>query len=304
MFRAKGSDGNISIRHRIVHNVHLSYDDGSTDFSGVSDVEVITAPGLPIINRSVYRYGNIIIPYLVCRGKNPKETGSRARWVVECDYETDGQVEPQVQQLKESVAEIPPKITRSVEVIDQIAFKDRQGKPYALPTGTNFSEPGVYPVGCTILNVSQYEDGITDDDLEARIRTVNKDQFRSKDPYSWVIESIDSDPATVPLIGGDHETNEVSYTLKHNPLPHGWRDTRGLVDTHHMYPLASGGKVKVVFNDGGKHWIKGWENTGDDQNPVWEPGGERQSVQDGLLFEQYEFLEEIPWPFLAAVDSA
>ena len=289
-FELKGKDGKLTFRRRIEYEVELSWDDGSTDFSTVSEPEVISAPGLPLVNYSVYEFNGKIIPYLQCTSKKATQTKRLSRWRVACDFDSQPQEGGEGDQQPQAPADpqdIAPKVESSSETIDRIAYTDISGDPILTPTGNFFQTPMTRPVTLTVLTITQYETGWTDDLVAARNGRANSGTYRGKAAHTWRIFSVSAKPTQVNGI----DCHQVQYVLKHNPLPEGWKETRALIDTHHLKSVSVGGTPKMKkfpFLDTLGQPTTGWLNA----------DGTIRPRSQGLEFKEVKVLEEIAFSFL------
>lgn len=289
-FTIKGKGGQITLRRKLIFNVHLS---GLTDYSVVSEPEILAADGIPQVNHTPYQFGGKFIPYLLCTSSKLIETNSLDNWKVECNY--DGGIPSQSffsapVDPPDDPEDLDPQIERSVELIPLHVIKDIDGDPILTPTGNFYAEPAVKLWPILTLTVKQYENTFTDDDLTSRTMVANLNSFRGDDPYQWRITDVKQEETTIPTTGGDQATNQVHYILQRNTLSDGWRETRALIDTHYL--KTAGGK-KLPFLDGGQP-TTGW----------LKADGTIQPRSSGLVFAKHKILFETAWPFLSRVDAA
>ena len=185
-FSIIGGDNKIKLRRRVEYDVELSWDDGSTDFSTVSEPEVLAAAGLPKVNYSVYAFNGKIIPYLQCSGKSATQIPKRLRrWRVSADFDSkprEGSEEDQEPVDPAAPETFAPKVETSSETIEIVADKDIHDKPIVSPSKTLYTTPIMRPVSLTVLTITQYELGWTDDKIALRNRAVNDAIYRGKDP--------------------------------------------------------------------------------------------------------------------------
>jgi hypothetical protein len=253
----------------------------------VSEIEILTAAGLPKVNRSVYHHGSVIVPYMVCREKHLKQTGSVLVWDVEASFDSEGQEEEEPVEPPVSPANLNPKVERSIETLARVMYKDKTGRAIATPTGNPFSEPAIEQVPILVLTVTQYEQNISDAVLLARSLVMNKDTFRGRPKHTWMIFSMTADDAEIPLANGSMSAGwfRTQYTLKYRVDK--WTEARALIDTHYL-----DGLVKLQFLDGGQP-TTGWLKL----------NGTIQPKASGLIFDEFETQGESSWPFLAGINN-
>jgi hypothetical protein len=85
------------------------------------------------------------------------------------------------------------------------------------------------------LKITQYEEGITYEDMIDRKFKVNKKSYRNKLPLSWLIEQVEAQEVEVLTTNGPTLSALVTYTLLLSPdEEYGWQDVRGLFDSQFL----------------------------------------------------------------------
>lgn len=230
------------------------------DVSGVSDpttistYDVITASGLPIVNKSVYQINNQIIPFVICKSKTATQQPELpTRWSVSASYKAmakESEAENAPIAKPAAVTDITPQVVSSLGEISRVIYEDKTSpnpRKILTPTLNQWSEPTFERIPTLILRITQYEASITYEEMLERRFKVNQGQYRSQPRYKWLIENVEGVEVTVPLSGGDTTAALMTYTLVYSPLENGWKDDRALIDTHY-YDGATG--EKLPFEDG------------------------------------------------------
>jgi len=230
--------------------------------AGASEFEIMTAPGLPITNASVYVFDGKIIPYVICRKKTAKQSSKNAAlWEVSCSYdsgdvENNKESDNQPQDPPVDVTDITPREEVTIEFEERVLYKDKADKNVLTPTGNFYAEPLVEQLPILVIKLTQYEASITYQQMLDRSKKANEATYRTKPRYSWMIDSVEAVDVKVLTTGGEVTAALVTYTLKYNPRTNGWKEDRLLVDTH-FYAVDGGGVIildgtqprKVAFTD-------------------------------------------------------
>lgn len=223
------------------------------DYGDVSPYDVITASGLPVVNRSVYFVDSKIIPFVICRDKKAKMNPKlKSRWVVTCKWQgirKAGGSESDDQPISPPAAltDITPKVVSELGEIERVLYTDKSStpKPILTPSSRYYAEPAIERIPTLTLKISQYEASITYDQMLERKLKVNSGTYRSQPRYDWLIEDVEAVDVDVELAGGTTTAALVTYTISHNPLLYGWKDDRALIDSHYL-----DGSVFKPFMDG------------------------------------------------------
>lgn len=235
------------------------HQDYFVDVSGVtaSDVDaydVLTATGVPVVNRSVYTIGSKIIPYVICRDKTATQNPDRlSRWTVKTKWsstvrsnteETDNApIDPPV-----AVTDITPLVVSELGETEKVLWMDKSTTPVdaaRTPAGNFWSEPVMERIPTLRLKITQYEASITYDQMLARKFKVNDATYRSQDAQKWLIEDVEATEVDVELSGGPTTAALVTYTLALSPHEYGWKVERALFDTQYL----DTGEIKLFQNE-------------------------------------------------------
>lgn len=214
---------------------------GGSSLDDVGPYDVATAPGLPIVNRSIYLSAGKIIPFVVCRDKSAKQDPkNKSRWVVRVSYRslTGNQTEAANQPIDPPVqlTDITPDELPDLGEIEQVLFEDKSdpAKAIKLPSGAFFSEPVMERIPTLTIKMSQYEASITYEQMLERKFRLNEGDYRGQSAGNWLIEHVETTPVTVQLAGGPVNAALVTYTLMLSPLAEGWARRLALVDYKHL----------------------------------------------------------------------
>lgn len=239
-FKLSGKPDSISMDYELKYRVKITTTGGDRP-EDADPFAIITASGLPKVNRSVY-YSSVtglMIPFLVCREKSAKPLDNkRDRWEVTARFKSiDGnpnESDNSPTSPPEALTDLSPTVQPFFRETDRVLYEDYASpdpKPATLPSGEYFSEPLLERVPLLGLKITQYEAStVTHDDLLDRYLRFNSTTYRSKPAYSWIIEDIEPSEVEVQLSGGAVDAWLVTYTLLHNPLTDGWRKALALLD--------------------------------------------------------------------------
>lgn len=235
------------------------HQDYFVDVSGVtaSDVDaydVLTATGVPVVNRSVYTIGSKIIPYVICRDKTATQNPDRlSRWTVKTKWsstvrsnteETDNApIDP-----PDAVTDITPLVVSELGETEKVLWMDKSTTPVdaaRTPAGNFWSEPVMERIPTLRLKITQYEASITYEQMLDRKFKVNDATYRSQAAQKWLIEDVEATEVDVELSGGSTTAALVTYTLALSPHEYGWKVERALFDTQYL----DTGEVKLFQNE-------------------------------------------------------
>jgi len=194
---------------------------GASDPSGVDEIMVGNAPGIPSLATSVYQdpeTGNIF-PYFSAKSKEVTRLDGNGFWfkvVVKYDDETG---EEQNQTPPNDPEDIPSTSTWSTGERTETAWDTTDGEPCLLPTRTLYSVPTVRRVPVLIGTFTQFENTFDDSDLYDRLYKCNSQPW-TPDAITWapheaLITDIKYESAVVPIAGGiTMNSNKVTYTIE------------------------------------------------------------------------------------------
>lgn len=294
-FTIQGNDGKLKLRHQIEFLVEVTATGGSS-LANLSELEVVTASGLPIVNYSVYVYNGYFIPYLLCTSKKAEQNAQRAaQWKVVCSYDSDSLKGNEADQQLEPFAlpeDVTPRVEVSSEVLEEVVLVDRSGTALKTPARSLFQEPFYKPLSIVVLTITQYETGWTDDNIAAREHHTNSDIWRSDPAWRWKITSVSATPTAVNGVA----CHQVKYVTKLHPNATGWKESRALIDTHYL--VNNGGAAST--------WPRRpFLSNGQPTTGYIETDGTKRASGASFLFEDYEILDVIAYQtFLNRVPGA
>jgi len=246
----QSSQDNVSVSWQNEYQVIVGTN-ASDDIAAVSPYDVITASGLPVVNRSVYYFASKVIPFAICRNLSASQDPSAvAKWTVKAQYKSFNR--NQNQDDNEPIAP-PAALTdlgtseeADLEEFEQVLYEDKSSTPKAirLPSGAFFSDPVMERIPTLTVKLTQYESSITYEQMLARKFKTNDATYRSQPAGTWLIEDVEASTVQVQLSGGATTAALVTYTLKHSPRTDaagtdiGWKVSRALYD--YKYKNGSG----------------------------------------------------------------
>lgn len=227
----------------------------------ISPYDVLTAPGLPIVNRSTYVVGANILPFVICRKKSARQSEQRAsRWIVSAEFtayneSTNDEANNQPQPLPESLSDLSPQEVPTLGEVERVLYFDQSdqdnggnlpsGRPVITPTGHLYDEPLIEKVPTLEIKLAQYESSITYEEMLRRKNKCNETTYRGHGRYKWMIKEVEATEVVVQLRSGPVEAALVTHTICFSPRENGWAEERLLIDTHYL----DGAGDKVLFID-------------------------------------------------------
>lgn len=211
--------------------------------STVSAYDVLTATGIPVVNRSVYYDGTNIIPFVVCRDKTAEQMTERlARWKVSTKWASSNKSNTSESENAPitppaALTDITPRVVSSLGEIERPLLADYSADTKSCeisPSGTRWPDPIMERVPTLQLQITQYESSITYEQMLERKFKVNQNDYRSKSRYKWLITQVEAIEVDVQLSGGETTAAQVTYTLNLSPDEFGWKDRISLIDTHYI----------------------------------------------------------------------
>ena len=278
---------------KITWNKTYTVEVTATDPDKVKDVSifnVMRASDLPVVNRSVYRSGDKIIPYVICRNKSCKRDKDRlSRFYVTTKWSTsanDDQNESDntPEDRPASVTDITPRVESTLGEVEIVRYKDKDDKVCLTPTENFFDEPFVERVPTLELRITQYEDSISFQTMLDRKLKCNESTYRSHPRYDWIIEDVEAHEVDVEL--DDDSTVSaalVTYTLSYSPFLYGWKEDRALIDTHYL----ESDKKKAFRDDEHRTLTTGFVTTSGAKKEGDEPDYDQWEMQDTIDFDTF-----------------
>ena len=235
--------------------------------SDLNPLLIVNAAGLPKTGRSCYSFGGLIAPFLLCNSKQiERDSENGFVFHVSADWESievgvggggqSGTQSPEEALQPKDEAELTPEkfekeavvsfTTSSQEIVvyetatPELSADTDPVQSWKLPTGTPFEEPIIKKLPLITLNITQFEDEITLDDLEERSFTINIDDWNTRGYGQWLIAEIEATEVTVNLGNGDQDMWRVSYTIHLCPNI----EIEAIVDNEPYRPIRAGDKYK------------------------------------------------------------
>lgn len=219
-------------------------DAGDPTFRGedVDPYSVVTATGLPIVNRSIYSFGGKVMPYVICRNKRATQDPKNGKlWNVTCRYRgviptNSSEADDVPINPPQSLSDISPRETPELGETEKVIYVDKSETPkrIQLPSGNWWSDPAIERVPILRIKITQYEESVTYEQLLDRHLKVNENTYRGQPRYDWLIEAIEPVEVNVTLASGTVTAALVTYTLALSPHLYGWKDDRALFDTVYL----------------------------------------------------------------------
>ena len=251
-----GEADSVSITWKTEYSVYVD-DVADPTFTGasVSPYDVVTATGIPIVNRSIYYFNSKVIPFVICRNKTARQTQNKLkRWTVTASYKAaaragqdEGLFEPVTPEANAENYE--PSEYAELGEIERVLYVDKSNQPkkISLPSGNWWSEPVIERVPTLTLKITQYETSITYEQMLERKLKTNSTEYRDQLPGKWIISHIEANEVSVQLSGGPSTVALVTYTLDLSPHDSGWKDQRVLIDNVFKNPATQ--KYELFYGD-------------------------------------------------------
>lgn len=268
----------------------------------VSSYDILSAPGIPLVNYTIWATETHIMPYVVCREKTAEQDPRRlSRWTVKCKYATPssnsrgaGQGATGSQEsenvpipIPETIDSFDPVVTVALGETQRVLYFEKGDFPLwstsTTPTGNFWSEPVLEKLPTFEMKITQYETSISYDDMVARKFKINRDTYRGQPNYMWLITQVEASDVSLTTTTGTQQAAMVTYTLSLSPdTDYGWREVRGLFDTQY---LDAGGSVKMFQN----------EQPGTSTVGYVDINGNKRAQQSGepdyVVYEVYDMLD-------------
>ena len=217
-----------------------------------SEYDVLTASGIPIVNRSVYYRNGQIIPFVICRGKSATPNKSlRSLWTVTATYKSQDANQDESandpQDPPVALTDISPSEEPFLGMIERPLWVDKDGIDIKLPSGHVYPEPVLERVPTLGVKITQYESSITYQQMLDRKNKVNSATYRTKAAGMWEITEVDATEVDVELAGGTTSAALVTYTVMLSPRQYYDRNGSAFVDAGWRVPVA---RIDNVVFDG------------------------------------------------------
>lgn len=251
-----GSDDQLKVTWHADYFVDVTLESGE-NISQINAYDILTADGVPVVNRTVYEVDNKLIPFVLCRNKTCRPHESRyTRWVVSAQFESSikansGEDENQPIAKPSSLNSIAPRVVPILGETQKVLYEDKSDTALDCarsPTGNWWSEPIIERIPTLALQITQYEDYLSYEDMLNRKLKVNASSYRGQPPYDWLIQDIQPTEVIVPLTTGQVRAVQVTYTIEHSPHLYGWKVDRALIDSVFLETADDKSTAKVFQN--------------------------------------------------------
>lgn len=288
-----GSDDQLKITWHADYFVDVTLGVGES-ISQINAYDILTASGVPVVNRTVYEVDNKFIPFVLCRSKTcrPHEN-LYTRWIVEAEFESSvransGEGENQPIAKPAGLTDITPRVVPILGETQKVLYEDKSDTPLDCarsPTGNWWSEPIIERIPTLALQITQYESYLSYEDMLRRKLKVNASSYRGQPPYDWLIQDIQPTEVTVPLATGSVRAVQVTYTVEHSPHLYGWKTDRALIDSMFLETADDKTTAKAFQN----------KEPGSKSNGFITVSGVKRPDQTGtpdyIQYESYERIE-------------
>jgi len=236
-------------------DVTLSGGESITDIDAYS---VLTAPGVPVVNRTVYTIGNKFIPFVLCRNKTCQPVRDKyTRWSVSAQFESSiknnsSEQNNTPQSKPSSLFDISPRVVPLLGETEKVLYEDKSDPDPVdcarTPSGNWWSEPVIDRIPTLALQITQYEPYVSYEDLLKRSLRVNKSRYRNGKPGSWLVQRIEPTEVEVPIATGTITAAQVTYLVAYSPHEYGWEESRALIDSQYLENPADKTTIKLFKN--------------------------------------------------------
>lgn len=251
-----GSDDQLKITWHSDYFVDVTLGVGE-NVSDIDAYNVLTANGIPIVNRTVYEVGNKFIPYVLCRNKSCRPHPDRqTRWIVSAQFESsiksnNSETGNTPIAKPTSLADIAPRVVPILGETQKVLYQDKSDTSVdcaRTPAGNWWSEPVLERIPTLALQITQYESYVTYEQLLERKFKVNQSSYRGQPPYDWLIQDVQPTEVTVPLASGSVQAVQMTYIVEHSPHLYGWKVDRALIDSQYLTDVADKTSSKLFQN--------------------------------------------------------
>lgn len=255
--------GSNNQRITVTWEVDFSVEVTGVDPAYVGAYEVLSAPGIPIVNRSIYWTDTTILPFVICKDKTAERVEGRlSRWIVKTKWSTpqrDGGGSSEEDDnvavpLPVNCAALPAKITVSLGEHERVLYKEktrngsREWEDVShTPTGNWWAQPVMERIALFQMKLTQHESFISYEDMLDRKFKVNKKAWYGREKEQWLIEDVEAQDVRIKTTTGYEDCALVTYTivLAADDLTN-HDDVRGLFDTQY---LNDAGELVAFNND-------------------------------------------------------
>lgn len=218
----KGSSRNSTQTFTQTYLVKVLDDDGMLyigDYAHISAAQVGLAPGLPIVQRTVYRDDDagVFHPYALCMSKDVKRRRDQpALFDVTCTFKTTSmEVEFAGTDQVEDPTDIRPEVIVSTGSISKVLYNDQSASQCFMWPHTRewYTSPVTADFPTLTLTVTQYEKYISYQDIIDRSYKTNSEGFQGFGEDAWRIVCKNVSEVVIPTSSGDQEWAKVTYEI-------------------------------------------------------------------------------------------
>tara|TARA_R110000824_G_scaffold53003_6_gene147026 strand:+ start:2118 stop:3101 length:984 start_codon:yes stop_codon:yes gene_type:complete len=225
---------------------------GAETIANIVAFNVMTATGLPVVNRSIYEINNMIIPFVICRKKTCKPLNAAyTRWTVSTEFESTLK-QNNSEALNEPIAkpaaltDITPRVVPVFGEAEKVLYVDYSTDDEAFPPRTVglecartpsknwWTEPVMEKLPTLALQITQYEDYVSYENLLERKFSANEEVYRGQPRFDWIVSEIEPTEVVVQLSSGPVTAVQITYTVAHSPHQFGWKEDRALIDAQYI----------------------------------------------------------------------
>lgn len=251
-----GSEDHVKITWHADYFVDVTLGVGES-ISDINAYDILTAPGIPIVNRTVYEVDNKFIPFVLCRNKSCRPHQDRyTRWTVSAQFESSiknnsGEGDNTPISKPTALFDVSPRVVPVLGETQKVLYEDKSEEPLdcaRTPANNWWNDPVIERIPTLALQITQYESYVSYEDLLKRSLKVNQSNYRGGEPGSWLIQSIQPTEVEVPLVSGTVKAAQVTYTVAYSPHEYGWKESRALIDSQYLEDPADKTSVKLFKN--------------------------------------------------------
>lgn len=243
----------------------------------MSDAEIVRLPGLPTAGISTFRpRPGLVVPYCLCRSVAPKpRQGSLRLWDVVCQFELAGAAQQDAAPDDQTPIDLTPRIEPFVETLEQVVYKDWDGKDILDPFKRLWDQPVKVPVPIKGLRLTRYVQTFNEDTLAYWIETTNKTAWRNEPEDAWRIRAV----AGKEVEFGNFRIGQLQFEMVSSPLELNVQVGTAAPAVRRVGWLELRAARSVKFlNTANKIEINTVERNGDPE-PTWvDKDGKRSSV--------------------------
>lgn len=267
---------------------------GTETLASIDAYDVMTATGLPTVNRSIYQVNNKIIPFVICRSKTCKPINKAyTRWTVSTQFEStikqnNDEANNAPIAKPASIADLPVRVVPVFGETEKVIYQDKSDLEVECartPAKNWWTEPVMEKIPTLALQITQYESYISYETLLDRKFKVNDDLYRGQARFDWLITEIEPTEVIVELASGPTQAVQITYTVAHSPHLYGWKEDRALIDSQYLVNPGANEEIKLFQNDQPGTKSIGFITIAGEQR------GDQTGAPDYIQYEQYDDID-------------